>query len=104
MSAAATATHLSYADYVAAEGAASFKSEWINGSAYAMAGGTMLHARLSMAVGLALGLQLRGRPCVLYGSDLRVRSLFSEFSSCPDVTVVCGSPDTHGSDKRACTR
>lgn len=53
-----------------------------------MAGGTLLHARLAMAVGRAIGDQLRGKPCAVFSSDLRIRSLFSEIASYPDLTVV----------------
>jgi Uma2 family endonuclease len=103
MTAAKSAAYISYEDYVRTENSASFKSEWINGATYAMAGGTMLHARLAMAVAIAIGPQLRGKPCVPYGSDLRVRSLVSEFAAYPDMTIVCGGAETHSVDKHACT-
>jgi hypothetical protein len=72
MSVVAQKVTVSYQDYVAAEAAAATKSEWINGVVYAMAGGTLLHARLAMAVGRAIGDQLRGKPCAVFSSDLRL--------------------------------
>ncbi len=103
MSVVAQKVTVSYQDYVAAEAAAATKSEWINGVVYAMAGGTLLHARLAMAVGRAIGDQLRGKPCAVFSSDLRIRSLFSEIASYPDLTVVCGPPQMHTQDIQACT-
>jgi Uma2 family endonuclease len=103
MSVVAKKGKVSYSDYVSSESMAVSKSEWINGVVYAMAGGTMLHARLAMSVGRALGDQLKGKSCAVFSSDLRIRSLFSEIASYPDLTVMCGTPQMHSQDQNACT-
>jgi Uma2 family endonuclease len=46
--------------------------------------------RFSMAVGASLVSQLRGAPCRVYSSDLRVRVLATGLATYPAVTVVCG--------------
>jgi Uma2 family endonuclease len=62
----------------------------LNGEIYAMAGGTPEHAAMAMAVGAAFLERLRGGPCRVYSSDLRVRVAETGLTTYPDVTVVCG--------------
>ena len=80
----------SFADYLAFEEASTTKHEFLNGEIYGMAGGTPEHAALSVAVSSVLLAQLRGGPCRVYSSDLRVRVLATGLATYPDVTVVCG--------------
>jgi Uma2 family endonuclease len=82
-----------YADYLALEEASNVKHEFLAGDIYGMAGGTPEHAALGMAVGSALLAQLRGGPCRVYSSDLRIRVLATGLASYPDVTVLCGEPE-----------
>ena len=90
MAAPATLHRHSFADYLALEDASNTKHEFLNGEIYGMAGGTPEHAALSVAVSSALLVQLRGGPCRVYSSDLRVRVLATGLATYPDVTVVCG--------------
>ncbi len=91
----------SFADYLAFEEASTTKHEFLNGEIYGMAGGTPEHVALSVAVSSALLAQLRGGPCSVYSSDLRVRVLATGLATYPDVTVVCGDlerdPDSRAS-------
>jgi len=80
----------SYRDYLALEEASNTKHEFLDGEIYAMAGGTPEHAALAVAVSTALLEQLRGGPCRVFSSDLRIRLLATGLSTYPDVTVVCG--------------
>jgi Uma2 family endonuclease len=79
-----------FADYLTLEESSNTKHEFLNGEIYAMAGGTPEHAALSVAVSSALLAQLRGGPCRVYSSDLRVRVLATGLATYPDVTAVCG--------------
>lgn len=90
MAAPLTLHRHSFADYLAFEDASNTKHEYLNGEIYGMAGGTPEHAALSVAVSSALLAQLRGGPCRVYSSDLRVRVLATGLAAYPDVTVVCG--------------
>ena len=81
----------SFADYLALEEASNTKHEFLNGEIYAMAGGTPEYSALAAAVTISLGGQLRGRPCRVYSSDLRVRVSATGLATYPDVTVACGS-------------
>ncbi|KYF76680.1 hypothetical protein BE20_02830 [Sorangium cellulosum] len=88
-----------YAEYLDQERASPTKHEFLNGEIFAMAGGTPEHARLCLSVGAELRAHLRGRPCVVYSSDLRVRVQATGLSTYPDVSVVwsrleCDPEDT----------
>jgi Uma2 family endonuclease len=80
----------SFADYLALEESSNTKHEFLDGEIYGMAGGTPDHAALSVAVSSALLAQLRGGPCRVFSSDLRVRVRATGLAAYPDVTVVCG--------------
>jgi len=66
------------------------KHELVGGEIFAMAGGTAAHAALSMAVGIVLGGHLRGKPCRIYSSDLRIFIPDGEVATYADAAIVCG--------------
>ncbi len=88
-----------FQEYLALEASSTVRHEFFAGEIYAMAGGTPRHAALSMAVGAALLAQVRGGPCRVHSSDLRVRALATGLTTYPDVTVVCGPYETDAQDK-----
>lgn len=77
-------------DYLAFERASDEKHEFIDGQVYLMAGASENHNLITANVIIALGSQLRGRPCKLYPSDMRVRITRSDDYHYPDISVVCG--------------
>lgn len=81
---------LSPDEYLAAERKAEYKSEYVDGVMYAMAGASERHNLIAANTIISLGAQLRGRPCRVYPSDLRVRVPNSRRFFYPDVSVVCG--------------
>jgi Uma2 family endonuclease len=93
----------SYTEYRMLEESSSTKHEFLGGEIYAMAGGTPLHAALSMAVGAMLQNQLGGTGCRAYISDLRVRVAATGLATYPDVTVVCGAVEPDLEDRNAAT-
>ncbi|MCA9685323.1 MAG: Uma2 family endonuclease, partial [Myxococcales bacterium] len=97
----AAPARMDYAAYLEAEAAAEVKHEYLRGEVYAMAGGTPEHAALAMAVGAELTLALRGRPCRVFSSDLRVRIEATDLSTYPDITVVCGALERSAVDPQA---
>ncbi len=82
----------SFQDYVALEAMSPVKHEFLGGHVWAMAGGTPEHAAVAVNVSTLLSVALRGRPCRVYSSDLRIRVMATGLGTYPDVTVVCGSP------------
>ena len=84
--------YLSPEEYLAIERRAGCKSEYADGVMYAMAGGSERHNLIVANTITTIGLQLRGRPCRVYPSDLKVRLPNSRKFFYPDVSVVCGEP------------
>src|SRR5919206_4091804 len=82
--------YLSPEEYLAIERKAEYKSEYFDGVVYAMAGGSERHNLIAANIIIALGVQLRDRPCRVYPSDLKVRVPNSRKFFYPDVSVVCG--------------
>lgn len=90
MSSTAPRRHYTYDEYLALDEASNVKLEFYSGDIYAMAGGTPEHAALCLQVASSLNVQLEGKPCRVYGSDLRIRVLATGLATYPDVIVVCG--------------
>jgi Uma2 family endonuclease len=80
-------------EYLAAEERSEQKHEYLAGVIYAMAGTTIEHERISMNIVRTLGDQLRGKPCEVFSSNVKVRiqTGFAEFYYYPDATVDCGT-------------
>ena len=66
------------------------KSEYYAGEIFAMAGASRWHNLIVTNVLRQLSLQLKGRPCTTYPSDMRVKVDPTGLCTYPDVTVVCG--------------
>jgi Uma2 family endonuclease len=80
-----------YDDYVALEQDSPIKHEFFQGEIVAMAGGTPEHAAMAASVIRQLGNRLEGGRCRVFSSDLGIRVVESDFSTYPDVSVVCGA-------------
>ena len=77
-------------EYLELERKAEFRSEYLCGQIYAMAGASREH---NLAAGNTFGeirSQFRGRRCEVYQNDMRVRSGMRYVY--PDVVAVCGEP------------
>jgi Uma2 family endonuclease len=77
-------------EYLALERQAQYKSEYCAGEIFAMAGASRWHNLIVANVIGELRLQLKGRPCTTYPSDMRVKISPTGLYTYPDVTVVCG--------------
>jgi Uma2 family endonuclease len=81
---------LTEAEYLEIERRAEFKSEFLDGEMFAMSGGTLSHGLIACNLSRAIGNQLEGSPCVVYGSDVRVKIQVAGLYTYPDVSVACG--------------
>jgi Uma2 family endonuclease len=90
-----------YAEYAAAESKSATKHEWLNGQVFAMAGGTPEHAGLAASVIGELRMALRGRPCRVFSSDLRVKVQATGLGTYPDASVVCSKIETDAEDPQS---
>ena len=66
-----------------------------------MAGGTPEHGRLAAALAGELRGKLRGRPCAVFSSDVRIRIAATDRTTYPDLSVVCGKRETAADDPDA---
>lgn len=82
--------YLSPEEYLAIERQAEYKSEYVDGVMYAMAGGSERHNLIAGNLVTELNIQLRKVACKVYPSDLKVRVPNSKRFFYPDVSVVCG--------------
>ncbi|MBL8922682.1 MAG: Uma2 family endonuclease [Myxococcaceae bacterium] len=82
---------MTYPEYLAAEDRSRERHDFIRGEVYAMSGGTPEHSLLSAAAVGELRNALRGRPCVVFEANMRLRNAKADFSCYPDASVVCGA-------------
>ena len=90
-------------EYLAKERAAFERHTYLDGEIIAMAGESDRHGIISVNIIVALGNQLKGKPCQVRTKDTKVRSgpipesgrgqkgLFSY----PDILIVCGEREFH---------
>lgn len=101
MNAEALALPMTHAEYCALEREATIKHEYLAGEVFAMTGGTLEHSRLATQLTYLLVGALRGGPCVVLSADARVRIEAVDVDTYPDLSVVCGPPETADADKHA---
>lgn len=80
-------------DYLAWEQARAERSELVDGTVYAMAGAEDRHVMAAGNVYIALREHLRGSPCRVYMSDMKLRLAHSASVFYPDVMVTCDPRD-----------
>ena len=92
-----------FAEYLALEEIAQTKHEYLDGAVWAMAGGSPDHAAVAGNVMTLLNVQLQGRRCRVYTSDLRVRVQATGLGTYPDLSVVCGAVELDPEDRKGHT-
>ena len=83
---------ITLAEYETRELDADTKSEYYRGEMFAMAGGSPEHSLVATNFTREARNQLKGKPCVPYNSDLRVKVEAAGLYTYPDATIVCGPP------------
>src|SRR6266550_2536121 len=81
---------LTPAEYLRIERAAAYRSEYFAGEMFAMAGGSPPHSLINANVIRELGLNLKGGPCAVYESNLRIKVQATGLYTYPDASVICG--------------
>lgn len=72
---AASVRRITPAEYLAADRAAEFRSEYHDGQMYSMSGGTYAHALLVGGMGTELRLALRKKHCTVTPSQVRLQAV-----------------------------
>src|ERR1044071_2794192 len=76
-------------EYLRIERAAEWKSEYIDGETFAMAGASPQHVLITTNLAAELREALRKTPCTVYTADLRVATDPRRHYTYPDVVVAC---------------
>jgi Uma2 family endonuclease len=85
--------------YLELERKAEFKSEYLDGEIYAMAGASLDHSAITANLTSEVVQQLRGTPCQVLTSDTKIRPGYASLYSYPDLSVICGEPIFHDKHK-----
>jgi Uma2 family endonuclease len=83
---------LSPADYLAFDRQAETKHEYVDGDVFAMTGASARHNVIVANLIIEIGSQLRGGPCRVFPSDLRLAVSAEGPFYYPDVTALCAEP------------
>lgn len=83
---------MSVEEYLELEENSTIKHDYIDGHVYAMAGGTVDHGVIAVNAASLLRPRLRGGPCRVYNSDVKVRLAPRRYVY-PDVSVGCDPRD-----------
>ncbi len=82
---------LSIEDYLASESRGEQRHEYVDGSIFAMVGGTARHNQITSAISSLLRAHLKNKPCTVFMSDMKVQ--VDRVFYYPDVMVVCSPVD-----------
>ena len=88
----ATMTAATTYEFLKLERDAPYKSEYVDGEIFAMAGASTDHNTICFNVAGLLWVQLEGTPCRGLLSDSRTAVVPDRFYTYPDISVVCGEP------------
>jgi Uma2 family endonuclease len=86
--------HITEKEYLDAERLATVKHEYYKGEVFAMSGASIPHNRIFSNTFLEIGIQLKGKKCQPFGSDLRIHIPKNTLFTYPDISIVCDEIET----------
>ncbi|HVV03400.1 MAG TPA: Uma2 family endonuclease [Puia sp.] len=89
---------LSIAEYLEWEADQSERHEYYQGEVFVMMGPKLPHARITGNMTFRLMQRLEGGGCQVFATDLRLHIPKNTLFTYPDISVVCGEPETLGND------
>lgn len=95
MQAAEKQDYVGVSEYLVAEAASAVRHEYLGGLVYAMAVETRDHNQICQNLAFALRPRMKGGPCQMYLSDIRVNFHLrdDEYYYYPDLVVTCDKRD-----------
>ncbi len=103
MTQAAAVTGMTIAEYLAFEETSEVPHEFHDGEIVAMSGGTYDHARVATNLTGSLHAKLKGSPCEVLDSHMRVATQQAPRFVYPDASILCGPPEFHPEDPKRTT-
>lgn len=94
---------LSESEFVLGEPMAEYRSEYADGRAWAMSGGTYSHAKIASNLSRVLGNKLEGKDCEEVCGDVLIFVESCRSYRYPDLFVVCGEPKFEWEGEQAVT-
>ncbi len=79
--------------YLDIERKSEIRSEYIAGRMFAMSGASERHALIAINLQGEIWSQMKGRPCKVYPSDMRVKVSPTGMYTYPDVAALCGKAE-----------
>lgn len=86
---------LSIEEYLDIERKSEFRHEFLDGFVFMMAGESPEHSLICFNLAVNIGNQLRGKTCLGFSPNMKVRTDTADAFAYPDLTVVCGEPVYH---------
>src|SRR5258706_8240435 len=86
--------YISPEEYLAMERNSEEKHEYYQGKVFAMSGASIRHNNIFHNVYGTLVIFLTGKGCKPYGSDLRIYIPSNTLYTYPDISIICGKPET----------
>lgn len=77
-------------EYLEIEKASDIKHEFFGGEVFAMAGASLRHVIIATNLLVQTALQLKGKSCHPYGSDMRIHIPENTLFTYPDISIICG--------------
>ncbi|HVU54819.1 MAG TPA: Uma2 family endonuclease [Puia sp.] len=89
---------LSIAEFLEWESAQTERHEYYQGEIFVMMGPKLPHARITGNMSFELMSRLKGGGCQVFSTDLRLHIPSNTLFTYPDISVVCGEPETLNND------
>ncbi|MGZ8552856.1 MAG: Uma2 family endonuclease, partial [Chitinophagaceae bacterium] len=91
--------YVSPEQYLEMERAAETKHEYYKGEVFAMSGASWQHNVIAKNINTIVLPFLKGKPCDMFGSDLRIHIPENSLYTYPDFSIICGKPETTDDQK-----
>lgn len=85
--------------YLEMERASDTKHEYYKGEVFAMSGASWEHNVIVKNINTLVLPFLKGKPCDMFGSDLRIHIPENTLYTYPDFSIICGKPETNDEEK-----
>ncbi len=84
--------YITQEEYAALEEKAEYKSQYVGGEIFAMAGVQPWHDKIIQNLSGMFYVRFRGKPCDTFSADLKVRVKPGDLWTYPDLSALCGEP------------
>ncbi len=91
--------YLSVEEYYQLEESSDSRFDYLDGEILENTGGTSRHSAISVDLGTALSIHMKGKPCRPFNADQRIRVLSSTYRFHPDLSVFCGKLEYEDEEK-----